>query len=214
MSATASATSAATDPWWVAPAVIAAVIAGVIAVITLMVNGRRARADRQRQLFGAAFADITSYCEFPFIVRRRRHDAPEEERVRISTALSDVQRKLNHNRAVLRVEAPRVARAYGALVDVTRRVAGAAIREGWNLAPITADTGVHVTDVDLSAIAPYEDVYLEAVADHLALTPWWVRADGRWVAAKLTGPWHRRRRPTAGTPAPERPQPADPPETV
>lgn len=98
------------DPWWVAPAVIAAVIAGVIAVITLMVNGRRARADRQRELFGAAFGDVSSYCEYPYIVRRRRHDLPEEERIRITTELSDVQRKLNHNRAVLRVEAPRVAR--------------------------------------------------------------------------------------------------------
>ncbi|MGH9157034.1 MAG: hypothetical protein ACRD1K_14610 [Acidimicrobiales bacterium] len=50
------------DPWWVAPAVIAALIAGVIAVITLMVNGRRARADRQRELFGAAFGDVSSCC--------------------------------------------------------------------------------------------------------------------------------------------------------
>lgn len=96
-------------------------------------------------------------------------------------------------------------------MDVTRRVAGAAIREGWNLAPITADTGVHVTDVDLSAIAAYEDVYLEAVADHLALTPWWARAGGRWVAAKLTGLWQRRRLAAAGAPAPVRPQPDEQP---
>jgi len=180
------AATAGADPWWVAPAVIAAVIAGMVATVTLMVNGRRARADRQRQLFGAAFADITCYCEFPYIVRRRRHDAPEEERVRISTQLSEVQRKLNHNRAVLRVEAPRVARSYGKLVDTTRLVAGAAIREGWNLAPITADTAVHVTDVDLSTIAPFEDAYLEAVADHLALSPWWARSAARRVAARPT----------------------------
>lgn len=173
---------AATSPWWVAPAVIAAIITGVIAVISLIANGRRARADRQRELFGAAFGDIARYCEFPFIVRRRRHDLPEEERMRISTELSEVQSKLNHNRAILRVEAPRVARAYAALVLGTREVAGESIRQGWDLTPITADTEVHVTDVDLSDIKPLEDAYLTAVADHLALAPWQLRAAGRWLA--------------------------------
>ena len=113
------------------PAVIAAAIAGTIAIITLVVNGRRVRSDRQRELFGAAFGDVASYCEFPYIVRRRRHDLPEEERIRITTELSEVQRKLNHNRAVLRVEAPRVARAYTDLVEATRRIAGSAIHAGW-----------------------------------------------------------------------------------
>jgi hypothetical protein len=184
---------AATEPWWVAPAVIAAAIAGVIAVMTLIVNGRRARADRQRELFGAAFGDISSYCEYPYIVRRRRHDLPEEERLRISTQLSEVQGKLNHNRAVLRAEAPRVARAYTALVLATREIAGAAIRQGWNLTPITADTDVHVSDVDFSAIKPYEDDYLRAVADHLALAPWRLRAAGRWLIRTAGGLLPRRR---------------------
>lgn len=172
-----------TDPWWVAPAIIAAVITGVIAVITLIINGRRARSDRQRELFGAAFGDVASYCEFPYVVRRRRHDQPEEERVRMSTELSDVQRRLNHNRAALRVEAPRVARAYAALVSAAKATAGASIRQGWNQTPVTADTEIHVTDVDLSAVQPFEDAYLTAVADHLALIPGGSEpADGGWPA--------------------------------
>lgn len=170
------------DPWWLAPAVLAAFIAGTIAVLTLIINGRRARADRQRELFATAFGDIAGYCEFPYIVRRRRPDAPEEERIRISTELSEVQRKLNHNRAVLRVEAPRVARAYARLVDATRATAGAAIRDGWNFQAATSDSGIHVTDVDLSPLTRYEDAYLAAVADHLALVPWWVRVAWRRVA--------------------------------
>lgn len=167
------------------PAVIAAAIGGAIAVITLIVNGRRSRSDRQRELFGAVFGDISSYCEYPYIVRRRRHDEPEEERIRITTELSEVQRKLNHNRAVLRVEAPRVARAYGTLVAHTRRIAGASIHDAWNLTPITADTSVHVTDVDLTGIKPSEDAYLTAAADHLALLPWWVRSASRWLAHQI-----------------------------
>lgn len=176
----------APDPWWVAPAVIAAAIAGVIAVLTLVANGRRARADRQRELFGMAFGDVSSYCEYPYIVRRRRHDLAEEERIRITTELSEVQRKLNHNRATLQVEAPRVARAYAALVDATRRIAGAAIHDGWNMAPITADSNVHVNDVNLSGIKPYEDAYLTVVADHVALTPWWLRVAARWMTRQAS----------------------------
>lgn len=184
-------TSAA--PWWLAPAVIGAVITAVVAAITLIVNGRRARRDRHRELFAAAFADIGHYCEFPYIVRRRRHDVPEEERLRISTELSEVQRKLNHNRAVLQVEAPRVAEAYARLVAATRDVAGGAIRDGWNLAPVTSDAGVHVTDVDLMSIRSYEDAYLVVAADHLALAPWWLRAVYRWLARKVVvGGWRSR----------------------
>lgn len=193
------------DPWWVAPAIIAAVIAGVIAVVTLMVNGRRARADRQRELFGAAFGDVSGYCEYPYIVRRRRHDEPEQERLRITTELSEVQRELNHNRAVLRVEVPRVARAYDALVRETRRLAGASIHDGWNLTPITADTGVHVTDVDLTGIMPFEDAYLTAVADHLALLPWWVRTAARWLANQVARRTPRKRTAAAPIAVPDDP---------
>lgn len=168
------------------PGVLAANIGAAIAIITLVVNGRRARSDRQRELFGAVFGDIASYCEYPYLVRRRRHDGPEDERIRITTELSEVQRRLNHNRAVLRVEAPRVARSYTTLVEATRRIAGGAIHDGWNLAPITTDTSVHVTDVDLRGIQPYEDAYLSTVADHLALMPWWLRATARWLARQAS----------------------------
>lgn len=185
------------EPWWFVPAVVAALVAAIVGIITLAVNGRRARSDRQRQLFAGAFGDVAAYCEFPYIVRRRRHDAPEQERVRISTELSEIQRRLNHNRAVLRVEASRVAQAYCALVDATRAIAGAAIHDGWNLDPATSDRGMHLADVDLAALRPHEDRYLLAAADHLALTPWWIRVSSRWLATQATTAWRARRRDSA-----------------
>lgn len=177
----------AATPWWVAPAVIAAVIAAVATLITLYVNGRRAHKDRQRALFAAAFGDVAAYKEFPYIVRRRRHDTPADERIRIPAELSEVQRKLNHNRAVLQVEAPRVARAYAELVGATRATAGGAIRTGWDLDPVADERGMHVNDVDLSPLQPFEDRFLQAAADHLAVTPWWVRASWRWTVAARFG---------------------------
>lgn len=177
------------EPWWVAPAVIAALVAAAVAIVGQIVQGRRARSDRHRELFANAFGDIAAYCEFPYVVRRRRADEAAAERQRISTELSAVQQRLNHNRAVLTVEAPRVARAYAELVDATRRIAGPAISQGWDRPAISDDTGIHVTDVDLSTLEPYQAAFLTAAADHLALIPWWVLAGWRrfvrWATARL-----------------------------
>ena len=177
--------------WWLGPA-IAALIAAGVTVLTHLVNSRRARNDRQRKLFSSALGDIVRYCEFPYIVRRRRHDIPEEERGRISAELSAVQRKLNHNREILQVEAPRVGQAFDALAKATRRAAGRAIHDGWNLEPTSTDCDMHVADIDLGEIEPYKVDYRTAVADHLAVTPWWFRATvrslGHWMSRVLQLP--------------------------
>ena len=183
----AASAAAAATPWWVAPAVLAALIAGTAAVFTLIVNGRRARMDRKRVLFAEVFGNIAAYKEFVYIVHRRRHDEPEAERARISTELSQAQRRLNQHSALLTVEAPRVSASFDELLDATRRVAGGAIRDGWNTEPITDDSNIHV-DVDLSELSMYEEKYLVAVADHLALAPWWVRHAGRAVLADTRRP--------------------------
>jgi hypothetical protein len=180
--------ASASPPWWVAPAVVAGLMAAAVTIITLMVNGRRSRIDRQRALFADAFGDIASYREYPYIVRRRRHDQPEAERARISAELSDLQARLNRDRAVLQVEAPRVGRAFAALLVTTRRIAGALIHEGWDLPPITSDADIHV-DIDLSGISSFEGAFLVAQADHLALAPWWLRACGRIVRATPGRAW-------------------------
>lgn len=179
--------AAATTAWWLAPAIVAALVSVLAGIVTLIVNGRRARVDRQRVVFASAYADLAAYREFVYIVRRRRHDQPEAERVRISGDLSAVQGRLNQNAAVLKVEAPRVAVAYETLLRSTRRVAGGAVRDGWKTPPITADTDIHV-DIDLSAIDPIETAYLLEVRDHLALTPAVLRR-----AARRTVPTARRR---------------------
>src|SRR5438093_11643603 len=101
-----AANSSSTSSDWVAPAIVAAVVAAAVSLTTFALAGRRARLDRQRQLFAEAFEAVSEYREYPFIVRRRRKDALAEERARISSELSRVQAKLNSYRARLRVEAP------------------------------------------------------------------------------------------------------------
>jgi hypothetical protein len=166
--------------------VVAALVAGAVSLSALWVAGRRARQDRQRQLFAAAFEACIAYREFPYIVRRRRGDDAAAERVRISGELSEVQRRLESYKAMIRVEAPSVSGSYSALVAETRRIAGPQISAGWDQPPAETDDGVHVADVNVDGLEPFDDRFLEAVGDHLGLLPAWLRRGARRVMSRAS----------------------------
>lgn len=171
LSASGCAAEAGANTSWWAPAVVAAIVAAGVSLTTFGLAGRRARLDRQRQVFANAFEAAMAYREFPFIVLRRSTDDPAAERVRISGDLSKVQAMLNSFKARLRVEAPYVGGRYAELIAATRRIAGPLIREAWNMEPIEDDSRVHNPGWDLSALDEHDDSYLRAVADHLAWVP-------------------------------------------
>lgn len=146
---------------------------GVLALLwqgaSWLLAGRRVRLDRQRERFADAFAAVVAYAEFPYVVRRRRASAPEDERLRISGELRAVQERIAFSTAWLYSESPRVANAYEALIKQLRRVAGAQIAEGWTTAAIETDDGMNIrSSLGLEAIEPLKMAYLMAVADHLS----------------------------------------------
>ena len=157
---------------WLVPAITAAIVAAAVSLTTFALSGRRARLDRQRQVFADAFEAVMEYREYPFIVRRRSKDEQAKERVRISSVLSSVQARLNGFKARLRVEAPEVAKQYATLVAETRRIAGPMISEAWNMEPVEVDSGIHNPGWDFSGLDEADHAYLQAVADHLG----WVHA--------------------------------------
>jgi hypothetical protein len=162
----------ATESSWVAPAIVAAVVAAAVSLTTFALTVRRARLDRQRQVFADAFEAVMEYREYPFIVRRRSKDEQAKERARISGELSKGQARLNGFKARLRVEAPEVGKHYATLVAETRRVAGPMITEAWNTEPVEADSQVHNPGWDFSPLDDYDDAYVQVVTDHLG----WVYA--------------------------------------
>jgi hypothetical protein len=162
-------------------AVVAALVAAAVSLTTLWVTERRARQDRQRQLFAEAFEACIAYREFVYIVRRRANDSAEE-RVRISGALSAVQQRLRAAEARLRVEAPRVAVSYTRLIASTRRVAGVQIKRGWEMPPLAPEETGNISDVDFSSLVGDEDAYLDAVRSHLSL----IRSILRFTPGSLT----------------------------
>jgi len=160
-------------------AVTAAAIGGAVSLLALALNAIisnwRERISRQRQEFSKAFAACVAYEEFPFIVRRRRNDVPQDERVRISSELSIIQRELAYYSAWLATESSHVSEAYENLVAKLREIAGTEIREAWLTPPIDSDSGMNMPDLGLSALKPLKEAYLLEVAHHLSGIPRTVR---------------------------------------
>jgi len=153
-------------------AIAAAFAAAAVALFALWVNGVRAERRRRGEFYAEALAATFAYREFAYAVRRRRHDAPSEERVRISELLREVQGDIARHQALMTLErAKRVSSAYQDLVAKTRAIAGGYIQEGWNQPPITTDREMNVPGgLDFSPIDPAETEFLEAVREDLA---WW-----------------------------------------
>jgi hypothetical protein len=62
---------------------------------------------------------------------------------------------------------------YRGLVAKTREIAGGIIRRSWNEEPITSDSQMHSPEIaaELGALKPFEDGYLNAVADEVGIRP-------------------------------------------
>ncbi len=152
-----------------------AIIGGAVSLFALAVNviisGRRERIIRQRKEFAKALAACVAYEEYPYIVMRRRAEAPQDERVRISSELSIIQRELAYYSAWLAVESIDVSRAYENLVAKLREIAGVKIHEAWSTPPIDSDGGMNMPDLGLNKLEPFKKLYLEEVSYHLSVMP-------------------------------------------
>ncbi|MFG2794013.1 hypothetical protein [Streptomyces sp. NPDC048419] len=168
-------------------AVLPAVVSGAFlaAMLTATINiwlarrkSREEEHNRLRTAFAEAFAVHSAYKEMPYAIRRRRSDAPAEERVRLSEALREIQASLSYHLAWTKIESETVGDAYAALVQELRKTAGVAMHAAWEASPIESDSDVNIppTVIDLSALQPLETAYIAAVRAHLRTrTPWWYR---------------------------------------
>ena len=153
---------------WATPSLLISLLALVVSLATFFLAGRRARLDRQRQVFADAFEVVMEYREYPFMVRRRSPDEPAKERQRLAGELGRVQARLNAFKARLLVEDPHVGRHYAELVKKTRQVAGAMIKAAWDNPPVSVDEEMHAPKYDFSELDSPDNEYLRAVADHLS----------------------------------------------
>jgi len=169
--------------------VTAAVIGGAVSLLALALNAiisnRRERISHQRQEFSKAFEACVAYEEFPYIVRRRRSDVPQDERVRISSELSIIQRELAYYSAWLATQSTNVSKPYETLVTKLREIAGAKIHEAWLTSPIDSDSGMNMPDLGLNELKLLKEAYLQEVAYHLSVIPRPIRTLTKAFGRKL-----------------------------
>ena len=164
-----------TFPWPVIAAAVTGAFSILIFAITNWRNGERERLNRGRQVFSEAYLAIQEYKEFPYVIRRRRKEAPEEERVRISSELRRIQSDLAFYSAWLRTESPYVHRSFSELLEQVRQIAGIAMHDAWLEPAAEGDSEMNMPDLGLSALVPYESAYLNEVVDYLSFWPRWLR---------------------------------------
>jgi hypothetical protein len=163
-------------------AVIAALLtAAVTACLAIWVARRKSREEeraRQRDLFASAYEAYAAYKEMPYAIRRRRHDEPAAERIRLSEAVREIQGRLTYHEAWIAAESESVSSAYNALVRELRKIAGGAMHDAWLAKPVENDAAMNISAklVDLSLLGPLERDFARAVHAHLAaIAPWWAR---------------------------------------
>ena len=154
-------------------AVIAALVSAAVGLLTQYWTARLQVAARRRELYAKALEACAAYRELPYAIRRRRHDQPEEERIRLSETLRSIQQQLAFYTAWIETESAEVAASYRALVQATRRLAGGHMHSAWEAAAPQSDAQMNITGIEYAELAPLEAAYLASVRDHLAL--WWVR---------------------------------------
>jgi hypothetical protein len=160
------------DAWKVIVPLIAAVLAFAGVMIKLWWDARSARRERRRELYAGGWAVVQSYKEMAFAIRRRNIDDRPGERVRLSEAMREIQKDLSYHEALIgRERSGRVATEYRNLVAKTREIAGGVIKRSWNEEPITADSQMHSPEIaeELQVLKPFEDGYMDAVADDLGV---------------------------------------------
>jgi hypothetical protein len=160
------------------PIIVAAITAAVsllVLAISAWLTAYRDRVNRRREIFSKAFTAAIAYEEFPYVVRRRRTSAAEDERIRISTELRKVQEDISYYSAWLFTESRHVSEAYETLIHKLREIAGREIQNAWNQQPVSSDAEMNMPDLGLGALKPFKQAYLHEVADHLCPVPRWLR---------------------------------------
>jgi hypothetical protein len=151
----AAAPAAAADPnwfdsffngftWTQGGIIIAALIAAIGVMATIITTSGRAHRERLTDMYAEALSGVSQYIEGPYRIRRRTI-GNADQRVAITTFLSDVKARIDHSQNMLNLHAPAgVGAAYEAYVRAAMREAGQQMREAWTVPGIRHDLDVNL----------------------------------------------------------------------
>lgn len=156
--------------------VFAALVTGIVNTVLARRSTRLEERARVRTTLAEAYQAYAAYKEFPYAIRRRRADQAAEERIRLSESLREVQARISYYQAWTQAESPETGAAYNDLVAQVRRIAGGAMQTAWKDPPLDNDQGMNIGPdlVDLSALRPAEQAFINAAASHVTalINPW------------------------------------------
>jgi hypothetical protein len=154
----------------------AALIAAGGVMATIVATSGRARRDRLTEVYAEALSGVSQYNEGPYRIRRRTR-GHVEQRVVITSSLSDVKARIDHSQNMLDLHArERVAAAYRAYVLASTREAGQQMHEAWK------QPGIR-NDLEVNLFHPYPRDESEPLRKHALRV---MQAD---LAVRVRKPW-------------------------
>jgi hypothetical protein len=116
--------------------------AGVIAAVASSTLGRWAQAtERRREAYASAVKTLVAWLEYPYRIRRRTSDAPEEL-ARLAGLGHDLQEQLRCHQTWIESESRRVASAYRDALAAIGLLVAPACSEAWKTPPVTKAEGM------------------------------------------------------------------------
>ena len=176
--------------WTQGAIIIAALIAATGVTATIATTSGRARRDRLTDMYAEALSGVSQYIEGPYRIRRRTL-GNADQRVAITTFLSDVKARIDHSQNMLNLHArPAVAAAYRAYVTAAMREAGRQMHEAWQMPGIKhdADVNLHVaySTVESARMLAHVRAVMKADLTLRWFRPWTWMAPSRTARAAVS----------------------------
>ena len=114
------------------------VVVGLLAgsVGAALVNQVFASADRRRDNYAEVVAVVLSWCEFPYMIRRRVNDEPATLQ-RLADHGHQLQERLARAEAWTTAESKEMGQKYTTLVTAVKKAIGPLFQEAWESSPVT-----------------------------------------------------------------------------
>lgn len=116
-------------------------VTAAIALVGYGITQHQKRRERRSVVYAAALEAFCRYEQLPYLIRRRK-DSSDVTRANLAVHMSAVSGTRRYHETLLRMDSLRVAAAYEALIEQTRRRAGLLRTEAWQAPVITRDSEV------------------------------------------------------------------------
>jgi hypothetical protein len=122
---------------------VVGIIAALVAICGYTITSAMNRIERRSKVYADAILAVIRFQELPYRIRRRP-DSGNETRAAIYQRIRDTQETLSYYAVLLRLDSPKVGKAFGELVKATREIGLQYRRDAWAAPPATKDEDMNL----------------------------------------------------------------------